>query len=63
MAEDGDRPVSGYQLYLGQAYVAMGDGPGALDAFMSVLNDPDLPQDQRDFARENIARIKKRTGR
>lgn len=62
LAEDADRPVSGYQLYLGQAHVALGDGPGAIDAFMNVLNDPDLPQDQRDFARENIARIKKRTG-
>ena len=61
-AEDEDRPLSGYQLYLGQAYVALGDGPGAIDAFMRVLNDPDLPQDQRDFARENISRIKKRTG-
>jgi tetratricopeptide (TPR) repeat protein len=61
-AEDENRPLSGYQLYLGQAYVALGDGPGAIDAFMNVLNDPDLPQDQRDFARENIARIKKRTG-
>ncbi len=61
-AEDDDRPVSGYQLYLGQAYVALGDGRGAIDAFMDVLNDPDLPQDQRDFARENISRIKKRTG-
>jgi hypothetical protein len=29
---------------------------------MDVLNDPDLPQDQRDFARESIVRIKKRTG-
>ena len=61
-AEDEDRPVSGYQLYLGQAYLSLSDGRGALDAFMNVLNDPDLPQDQRDFARENIARIKKRTG-
>lgn len=61
-AEDEDRPLSGYQLYLGQAYLALGDGPGAIDAFMRVLNDPDLPQDQRDFARANISRIKKRTG-
>lgn len=61
-AEADGRPVSGYQIYLAQAYTAMGDGPRAIDVFMRVLNDPDLPQDQRDFARENIARIKKRTG-
>ena len=61
-AEADARPVSGYQLYLAQAYAAAGDAPRAIDAFMRVLNDPDLPQDQRDFARENIARIKKRAG-
>ena len=61
-AEADSRPVSGYQLYLAQAHAAAGDAPRAIDAFMRVLDDPDLPQDQRDFARENIARIKKRTG-
>ena len=61
-AETEARPVSGYQLYLAQAHTAAGDAPRAIDAFMRVLNDPDLPQEQRDFARENIARIKKRTG-
>ena len=60
---DGDaRPVSGYLLYLAQACTAAGDAPHAIDAFMRLLNDPDLPQAQRDFARESIARIKKRTG-
>ena len=61
-AEADARPVSGYQMYLAQAYAAKSDGPRAIDAFMRVLNDPELPQEQRDFARENIARIKKRTG-
>ena len=61
-AEADARPVSGYQLYLAQAHASAGDAPRAIDAFMRVLDDPDLPQDQRDFARENIARIKKRTG-
>ena len=55
-------PVGGYRLYLGQAYAAMGDARRAVDAFMLALNDPDLPDDQRAFARENIARIKKRVG-
>jgi hypothetical protein len=26
------------------------------------LNDPELPSDQADFARENIVRIQKKTG-
>ncbi|TCO89902.1 hypothetical protein EV701_11275 [Chthoniobacter flavus] len=56
------RPIGGYQLYLGQAYTAMGDATRAVEAFMVALDDPSLPVDQRDFARENITRIKKRTG-
>lgn len=61
-AEADGRPIGGYQLYLGQAFTAMGDGQRAIDAFMLALDDPDLPDDQRAFARENITRIKKRTG-
>jgi len=61
-AEAEGRPTGGYQLYLGQAYASVGDGPRSIDSFMLSLNDPDLPDDQRAFARENIARIKKRTG-
>jgi tetratricopeptide (TPR) repeat protein len=56
------RPVGGYQLYLGQAYASVGDAQRSIDSFMLALNDPDLPADQRAFARENIARIKKRSG-
>ena len=61
-AEAEARPVSGYQIYLGQAYASASDAPHAIEAFMAALNDPELPQEQRDFARENIVRIKKRTG-
>jgi tetratricopeptide (TPR) repeat protein len=61
-AEAESRPVGGYQLYLGQAYASAGNAQRSLDSFMLALNDPDLPDDQRVFARENIARIKKRTG-
>jgi tetratricopeptide (TPR) repeat protein len=61
-ADVDDRPIGGYQLYLGQAYTAMGDARRAVAAFNLALNDPNLPEDQRVFARENIARIKKRTG-
>ena len=61
-AEAESRAVGGYQIYLGQAYASAGDARHAVDSFMLALNDPDLPDDQRAFARENIARIKKRTG-
>jgi hypothetical protein len=61
-AEAAGRPVGGYQIYLGQAYASTGDATRSMDSFMLALNDPDLPNDQRAFARENIARIKKRTG-
>ncbi|MEP6673139.1 MAG: hypothetical protein ABJF10_28570 [Chthoniobacter sp.] len=62
-AEADGRPIGGYELYLGQAFMVMGDAQRAVDAFMLSLNDPDLPDDQRAYARENIARIKKRTGK
>lgn len=61
-AEADGRPIGGYQLYLGQAFAGMGDAERAIDAFMLALDDADLPADQRAFARENITRIKKRTG-
>jgi len=55
-------PVGGYRLYQGQAYAAMGEAKKAVDAFMLSLDDPELPADQREYARESISRIKKRTG-
>jgi predicted Zn-dependent protease len=55
-------PVGGYRLYLGQAYAAMGDAQKAVDAFNLSLDDPELPTDQREYARESISRIKKRMG-
>ncbi|MEI9894750.1 MAG: hypothetical protein WDN28_12900 [Chthoniobacter sp.] len=61
-ADADGRPIGGYQLYLGQAFTVMGDAQRAVDAFMLSLNDPNLPDEQRSYARENIARIKKRTG-
>jgi hypothetical protein len=61
-AELEDRPVGGYLLYLGQAHASTGDAERSVDSFMRALNDPDLPDDQRAFARESIVRIKKRTG-
>jgi len=61
-ADADGRPIGGYQLYLGQAYAATGDAQRAVDAFMMALDDPDLPDDQRSYARESITRIKQRAG-
>ncbi len=60
-AEAEQRPVAGYQIYLGQACAAASEAERAIAAFTKALADPELPEDQRDFARENIARIKSRT--
>ena len=62
LADADGRPLGGYQLYLGQAYASAGDAKHSIDAFMAALSDPELPSDQREFARDNIVRIKKRSG-
>jgi tetratricopeptide (TPR) repeat protein len=62
LADNDGHPLGGYQLYLGQAYASAGDAKHSIDAFMAALSDPDLPSDQREFARDNIVRIKKRSG-
>lgn len=62
MADLQGQPLGGYRLYLGQAYASTGDAKRSIESFMLALDDPDLPDDQRSFARENIVRIKKRAG-
>lgn len=62
LAETDHRPTTGYRLYLAQAYTAAGKGQPAIENFNRVLADPELPEDQRKFASESIARIKSRTG-
>lgn len=61
-AEAEQRETTGYRMYLAQAYMAVSNGPKAIENFDRVLADPTLPQDQREFARESIQRIKARTG-
>jgi tetratricopeptide (TPR) repeat protein len=56
------RPISGYQLYLAQAYAANGQAKPAIDAFAAALSDPELPADQRTFARETMEQVKHRSG-
>lgn len=62
LAESARRPVAGYCIYLGQAYAAVSDGKRSIAAFTRALSDPELPEDQREFAEDNIQRIKSRTG-
>ncbi len=60
LAEAARRPTSGYCIYLGQAYAAVSDGKRAIAAFTRALGDPELPKEQREFAADNIRRIKSR---
>jgi tetratricopeptide (TPR) repeat protein len=62
LADAAKRPTTGYRLYLAQAHTAAGNGQPALENFTRVLEDPELPEDQRRFATEAIERIKRRTG-
>ena len=60
-AQDEQQPTSGYRIYLGQAYAGAGDAERSVAAFTKALADPELPEDQKEFARDNVARIKSRT--
>lgn len=51
------RPTSWYRVYLGQALAMTGEGEAALKEFDIALGDPDLPEDQRDFAKSTRARV------
>jgi tetratricopeptide (TPR) repeat protein len=59
-AEAEDRPVSGYQIYLGQAYAKVGQASRSIDQFMLALDDPDLTDEERSLIMDNIMRIKKK---
>lgn len=51
--------ISGYRVYLAQAYVADGDADGAMDQVTLALLDTTLPREQRKFADELLTQIKK----
>jgi len=57
IAERERRSTSWYQVYLGQALAMSGEGEAALKEFDLALRDPDLPEDQRDFAKNSRARV------
>jgi tetratricopeptide (TPR) repeat protein len=62
MADEQQRPASGYRVYLGQAYATDGQAEPALKEFAKALADPELPAEQRAFATESAAMIRSRVG-
>ncbi len=62
LAERDGAPVSGYRIYLGQAYAADSQAQPSLEQFQKALDTGDLSPEQRKFVEESIARIKSRTG-
>ncbi len=51
------RSTSWYEVYLGQALASTGRGEEALESFERALADPELPPDQRDFAKSARAKV------
>ncbi|RFC42269.1 MAG: Tetratricopeptide (TPR) repeat [Verrucomicrobia bacterium] len=51
------RSTSWYDLYMGQALATTGKGEAALQSFDKALADPELPADQRDFAKSARAKV------
>ncbi len=62
LAEKQGQPLSGYRIYLGQAYASAGQAQPSVDVFEKVLEDPAISADQRAYVRESIARIRGRVG-
>lgn len=62
LAEENQRPVSGYRIYLAQALAKTGEAEQSLAEFYKALADPDLPTEQRKFANEAMAMIRERSG-
>ncbi len=54
------QPVSGYRIYLAQAYAADGQALPALEQFQRALAAGDLSAEQRAYIEESIERIKTR---
>ncbi len=60
IAEREKRSTSWYRVFLGQALAMTGEGTEAVQSFNQALADPELPADQRDFARSAQARVELR---
>lgn len=61
LAERAGAPVSGYRIYLAQAYAAHSEAAPALAQFEAALTAGDLSAEQRKFVDEAITRIKSRS--
>lgn len=57
LAEREKRSTCWYEVYLGQALATIGKGEEALLNFDKALSDPELPADQRDFAKSARAKV------
>lgn len=60
LAQSAGKPVSGYQIYLGQAYGSAGKAGPAVAAFEAALASGEVTPEQEVFLRESIARIRSR---
>ena len=58
IAERQGRQTSWYRIYLGQAFGLTGDGEGAERELGAALQDPELPEEQREFASDALARVR-----
>lgn len=59
LAEREERSTSWYRVFLGQALASSGKGPESLAEFDRALSDPDLPAEQRAFAKEARQRVQR----
>jgi tetratricopeptide (TPR) repeat protein len=57
IADREQRSSSWYRVFLGQAFASSGKGPESLKEFKLALEDPDLPEEQRAFAKEAMRRV------
>jgi tetratricopeptide (TPR) repeat protein len=62
VAEREGQPASGYRIYLAQAYASDGQAEPSIAQFKRALADSDLSGEQRRFAEETLAQIKRRSG-
>jgi tetratricopeptide (TPR) repeat protein len=60
LATSSGADVSGYRIYLGQAFAAKGDAESAMDQLSRALVDPELPREQRKFCDNLFNQIKER---
>lgn len=59
LAEKAGANVSGYRVYLAQAYAATNDADNAMDQVTLALLDTTLPREQRQFADDLLQQIKR----